>query len=61
MKRLGDLSGTPIEPDEQTRLLDACLDKGRGVLGVGVPGGEFGPFLSFPFLPLLDAKESERG
>jgi phosphomevalonate kinase len=49
MKRLGDLSGTPIEPDEQTRLLDACLDKGRGVLGVGVPGGEFGPFLSFPF------------
>lgn len=39
MKQMGDASGVPIEPDEQTRLLDACL-KIPGVIGGGVPGGE---------------------
>jgi phosphomevalonate kinase len=39
MKRLGQLAGVPIEPDEQTRLLDECV-KVDGVVGGGVPGGE---------------------
>jgi phosphomevalonate kinase len=39
MKQMGEASGVPIEPDEQTRLLDACLEI-PGVIGGGVPGGE---------------------
>ena len=38
MKQTGEASGVPIEPDEQTRLLDACLEI-PGVIGGGVPGG----------------------
>jgi phosphomevalonate kinase len=34
-------SGVPIEPPEQTRLLDACVAR-EGVIGGGVPGGELG-------------------
>ncbi|KAJ9105869.1 hypothetical protein QFC20_004204 [Naganishia adeliensis] len=37
MKKMGEASGVPIEPDEQTRLLDACLQI-PGVIGGGVPG-----------------------
>ncbi|KAI5452402.1 phosphomevalonate kinase [Naganishia albida] len=37
MKDMGEASGVPIEPDEQTRLLDACLEI-PGVIGGGVPG-----------------------
>lgn len=37
MKRLGEGPGVPVEPDEQTRLLDACI-KITGVIGGGVPG-----------------------
>lgn len=39
MKRMGELADVPIEPDKQTRLLDACLDQ-PGVIGGGVPGGQ---------------------
>ena len=35
---MSTLSGVPIEPAEQTRLLDACSAV-PGVLGGGVPGG----------------------
>ncbi|KAG8826432.1 phosphomevalonate kinase [Serendipita sp. 401] len=37
MKRMGELAGVPIEPDEQTRLLDSCTGV-PGVIGGGVPG-----------------------
>ena len=43
MREMGSLSGVPIEPPEQTQLLDACVSL-AGVIGGGVPGGE-------PFLP----------
>ncbi|KAI0081220.1 Phosphomevalonate kinase [Panus rudis PR-1116 ss-1] len=37
MRRMGSLSGVPIEPPEQTQLLDACISV-AGVIGGGVPG-----------------------
>ncbi|KAG6874475.1 hypothetical protein C0995_010385 [Termitomyces sp. Mi166 len=37
MKRMGELSGVPIEPVEQTKLLDSCVSL-AGVIGGGVPG-----------------------
>ncbi|KAF9049746.1 phosphomevalonate kinase [Panaeolus papilionaceus] len=37
MKEMGDLAGVPIEPDEQTHLLDVCVSQ-AGVIGGGVPG-----------------------
>lgn len=39
MRTMSDSSQVPIEPPEQSRLLDAC-SKLPGVLGGGVPGGE---------------------
>ena len=39
MREMGTLSGVPIEPEEQTRLLDTCTAL-PGVIGGGVPGGE---------------------
>jgi phosphomevalonate kinase len=39
MKRMGDLSGVPVEPAQQTRLLNACIER-SGVIGGGVPGGK---------------------
>ena len=39
MKKMGDLSGVPVEPPQQTRLLDACIER-VGVIGGGVPGGK---------------------
>lgn len=36
---MGETAGVPIEPDEQTELLDACCAI-PGVIGGGVPGGE---------------------
>jgi len=39
MKAMGESVGVPIEPDEQTRLLDACTQR-AGVIGGGVPGGK---------------------
>ena len=38
MRTMGSASGAPIEPPEQTRLLDACL-LNAGVVAGGVPGG----------------------
>jgi phosphomevalonate kinase len=38
MKEMGNLSEVPIEPDEQTKLLDTCVSQ-AGVIGGGVPGG----------------------
>ena len=40
MREMSTLSGVPIEPEEQTRLLDACSAL-PGVIGGGVPGGGF--------------------
>lgn len=40
MRQMGTASGVPIEPPEQSRLLDACLSK-PGVVAGGVPGGKF--------------------
>jgi hypothetical protein len=39
MRDMGKVSETPIEPPEQTRLLDACVSV-SGVIGGGVPGGK---------------------
>jgi phosphomevalonate kinase len=39
MREMGELSEVPIEPKEQTALLDACVSQ-AGVIGGGVPGGE---------------------
>lgn len=35
---MGELSGVPIEPPSQTKLLDA-ISRLPGVIGAGVPGG----------------------
>jgi phosphomevalonate kinase len=40
MRKMGVAAGVPIEPEEQTRLLDSCVSQ-AGVIGGGVPGGEF--------------------
>lgn len=45
MRTMGELSGVPIEPIEQTKLLDACVSL-AGIIGGGVPGGEFFPVSS---------------
>jgi len=37
MKEMGELAGVPIEPAEQTKLLDICTSQ-AGVIGGGVPG-----------------------
>jgi hypothetical protein len=49
MREMGSLSGVPIEPPEQTELLDACVAV-AGVIGGGVPGGER---LSTPLAPFF--------
>lgn len=38
MREMGQLCDVPIEPPEQTRLLDKCITM-SGVVGGGVPGG----------------------
>jgi phosphomevalonate kinase len=39
MREMGEASGVPIEPPQQTQLLDACTSL-AGIIGGGVPGGE---------------------
>jgi len=43
MRQMSELSDTPIEPEKQTALLDACVAQ-AGVLGGGVPGGTHSHF-----------------
>jgi phosphomevalonate kinase len=38
MREMGTLANVPIEPEPQTRLLDACMSY-AGVIAGGVPGG----------------------
>ena len=38
MREMGTAAGVPIEPPEQTELLDACMSV-AGVISGGVPGG----------------------
>jgi phosphomevalonate kinase len=38
MREMGTAAGVPIEPPEQTELLNACTSV-AGVIGGGVPGG----------------------
>lgn len=45
MREMGKRSDVPIEPPEQTELLDACVSV-AGVVGGGVPGGTY--YLPFP-------------
>ena len=59
MREMGKLSGVEIEPEQQTKLLDASVSM-AGVIGGGVPGGKF-PLhpLSFSsllcFIPILNS------
>lgn len=39
MRKMGDLAGVEIEPEQQTRLLDRSIEQ-AGVIGGGVPGGQ---------------------
>ena len=39
MRAMGEQADVPIEPPEQTELLDACVSQ-AGVIGGGVPGGK---------------------
>ncbi len=38
MREMGSRADVPIEPEGQTKLLDACVSQ-AGVVGGGVPGG----------------------
>jgi phosphomevalonate kinase len=40
LRKMSDLAEVPIEPKEQTEILDASMDV-PGVLLAGVPGGKF--------------------
>ncbi|PVV03877.1 hypothetical protein BB560_001630 [Smittium megazygosporum] len=37
LKKIGELAGVPIEPDEQSKLIDSCIEI-PGVIMAGVPG-----------------------
>jgi len=39
MRKMGDLAGVEIEPEQQTHLLDLSIEQ-AGVIGGGVPGGQ---------------------
>ena len=51
MREMGRLSGVEIEPEQQTKLLDASVTM-AGVIGGGVPGGKQVSSLS-PFYALI--------
>jgi phosphomevalonate kinase len=40
MKSMGDAAGVPIEPPEQTKILNQ-LQAINGVIGTGIPGGSY--------------------
>ena len=40
LQKMSHLSDVPIEPTEQTKLLDACMNV-EGVVLAGVPGGTY--------------------
>ena len=40
MRAMSTKAGVPIEPPEQTQLLNACVSV-AGVIGGGVPGGAY--------------------
>ena len=44
MRRMGDLAGVEIEPEQQTHLLDWSIEQ-AGVVGGGVPGGQSCSFM----------------
>jgi phosphomevalonate kinase len=46
MREMGKLSGVEIEPEQQTKLLDASVSM-AGVIGGGVPGGTCSSSLFF--------------
>jgi phosphomevalonate kinase len=48
MRDMGRLSGVEIEPEQQTKLLDASVSM-AGVIGGGVPGGKWCPLFHSPF------------
>ena len=43
MRQMGEAATVPIEPPEQTKLLDVCVNQ-AGVIGGGVPGGKHTEF-----------------
>ena len=56
MRTMGQRADVPIEPPEQTALLDACISV-AGVIGGGVPGGKLYTPSTFhtPILPYSSA------
>lgn len=48
MRRMGDLAGVEIEPEQQTHLLDRSIAQ-PGVIGGGVPGGQSCSFTSWTY------------
>ncbi|ORX99251.1 Phosphomevalonate kinase [Basidiobolus meristosporus CBS 931.73] len=56
LRELSDLCGVPIEPESQTRLLDACMEV-PGVVMAGVPGA--GGFDAIFCIALSDSVQSE--
>jgi phosphomevalonate kinase len=46
MRKMGDLAGVEIEPEQQTHLLDRSVAQ-AGVIGGGVPGGQYRFFTSW--------------
>ena len=50
---MGQLSGVEIEPEQQTKLLDASVSM-AGVIGGGVPGGKCVLLLKKSLMPIFD-------
>jgi len=55
MRKMGDLAGVEIEPEQQTHLLDLSIEQ-AGVIGGGVPGGQS---CFFRFEPHLDLRSMQ--
>ncbi|GAA6060373.1 hypothetical protein JCM10212_004557 [Sporobolomyces blumeae] len=60
MREMGERSDVPIEPEEQTRLLDEC-SRVEGVVGAGVPGaGGYDAIWVLCLSPPSDASKDSR-